>query len=42
MLGVSVETIRVWADNGTLPSFRTIGNHRRFRVEDIEALREAA
>jgi len=28
-------TIRLWADAGILPSFRTIGGQRRFRWEDV-------
>ena len=33
--GVSVSTLRRWADEGRVPSFRTAGGHRRFRVGDI-------
>lgn len=33
--GVSISTLRRWADEGRLPSFRTAGGHRRFRVSDI-------
>lgn len=34
--GVSVSTLRRWADEGRVPSFRTAGGHRRFRVSDLE------
>lgn len=33
--GVSVSTLRRWADEGRVPSFRTAGGHRRFRVGDL-------
>jgi excisionase family DNA binding protein len=36
LAGVSLSTVRRWADEGRLPSFRTPGGHRRFRVVDIE------
>ncbi len=31
-LGVSPATLRNWADEGRVPSYRTPGGHRRFRV----------
>src|SRR5438067_1846388 len=34
--GVSVSTLRRWADEGRIPSFRTAGGHRRFRVSDVQ------
>jgi len=34
--GVSVSTLRRWADEGRLPSFRTPGGHRRFKVSDVQ------
>lgn len=37
-LGVSVATLKRWAQSGLLPSERTEGGHRRFRREDVEAL----
>lgn len=35
LLGVSVATVRGWADQGRLPSHRTVGGHRRFEVEEL-------
>jgi len=36
LLGVHPTTLRMWADQGDLPTHRTPGNHRRFRRADIE------
>jgi excisionase family DNA binding protein len=38
ILGISVDTLRRWANEGKLESVRTLGNQRRFRRVDIEAL----
>jgi excisionase family DNA binding protein len=38
LAGVSVSTVRRWADQQRLPTYRTAGGHRRFRVEDLEQL----
>jgi excisionase family DNA binding protein len=35
LFGISTQTNRRWAELGTLPSFRTIGGHRRFRWGEI-------
>lgn len=35
LIGVSVATIRGWADHGQLPSHRTVGGHRRFELEQL-------
>lgn len=35
LLGVSVVTIRRWANMGTLPFTRTVGGHRRFQHEHL-------
>lgn len=38
ILGVGSTTIKRWADAGTLASHRTVGGHRRFRVDDVNRL----
>lgn len=35
ILGVHPATVRIWADNGDIPSRRTPGGHRRFRKTDV-------
>lgn len=35
ILGVHPATVRNWADEGKLPSRRTPGKHRRFRMSDL-------
>jgi excisionase family DNA binding protein len=35
LIGVSVATVRGWADNGLLPSHRTVGGHRRFDITEL-------
>lgn len=35
LLGVHPDTLREWEKNGQIKSFRTKGNHRRFRVGDL-------
>jgi excisionase family DNA binding protein len=35
LIGVSVATIRGWADQGRLPSHRTVGGHRRFELDEL-------
>ncbi len=35
-LGMSIGTLRIMANNGTLFSFRTPGGHRRFRQADLD------
>jgi len=34
---VAAVTVRLWATKGLLPSVTTLGGHRRFRAEDVEA-----
>ncbi|HWH13173.1 MAG TPA: helix-turn-helix domain-containing protein, partial [Miltoncostaeaceae bacterium] len=35
LIGVSVATVRGWADSGLLPSHRTVGGHRRFELGQL-------
>jgi excisionase family DNA binding protein len=35
-LGVSIGTVRRWADQGYLSAYRTPGGQRRFSVEQID------
>lgn len=35
---LSADTIRRYSNNGTLTTFRTPANHRRFRESDVRAL----
>ena len=37
-LNVHPATLREWADRGRVRTFRTPGGHRRFSVEDVDAL----
>lgn len=37
-LGVTIATLRRWDASGKLKSVRTFGNHRRYRLDEIEAL----
>lgn len=37
MLGVSVGTVRRWADEGYLRAYRTPGRQRRFSSEEVQA-----
>ena len=36
LLGVHPATVRNWADKGEIPSRRTPGGHRRFRLADLQ------
>jgi excisionase family DNA binding protein len=40
LLGVNESTLRRWADEGSVRSFRTPGGHRRFAATDIERLHQ--
>jgi len=37
LFAVTSRTVRRWTDAGMLPSFRTVGGHRRFRWADVRA-----
>lgn len=37
-LGVSVRSLAEWANAGYIPAFTTAGGHRRYRVEDLDAV----
>ena len=39
MLGVSVDTVRRWADDGIINSNRTVGGQRRFELTEIERVK---
>jgi excisionase family DNA binding protein len=38
LLGVSLSTMRRWADSGKVPVYRTAGGHRRFRRQELQSL----
>jgi putative resolvase len=38
MLGVSTTTLRNWETAGKLKAIKTIGGHRRYRLEDVKNL----
>ncbi len=38
-LHVSTKTVSRWAQEGKLPFLRTLGGHRRYPSDEIEALR---
>jgi excisionase family DNA binding protein len=38
IVGVSENTLRRWADDGRIATFRTPGNQRRFKVADLRNL----
>lgn len=40
ILGVDPKTVSRWAKAGKLASTRTLGNHRRYKEEDVFALRD--
>lgn len=43
LVGVDERTIRRWADEGRLPvAFTTAGGHRRYRIADLEQLKESS
>ncbi len=40
LLAVSEASVKRWADNGSLPTLKTAGGHRRFRPSDIAVFRQ--
>jgi excisionase family DNA binding protein len=38
LLGVSLSTLRRWADAGKIPIHRTVGGHRRFKRQELRDL----
>lgn len=40
ILGVSVKTVRRWADSGKLKSIRSPSGHRRFHLHDVQELND--
>ena len=40
LLNVSVRTVQLWVENGTLQAWKTIGGHRRISVGSVQQLLE--
>jgi excisionase family DNA binding protein len=40
LLGVSIRSVQLWVESGSLPAWRTAGGHRRIARSTIEALLE--
>lgn len=38
MLGVCIVTLRNWEKNGKLECVRTLGGHRRYKLEEIKKI----
>lgn len=41
LLGIHINTLRKWADDGKVPFIKHPSGHRRFVVEDLEEFRRA-
>ena len=41
VFAVNAKTVTRWAERGILPHFRTLGGHRRFYADDVDAARQA-
>jgi len=39
LLGISTKTLRRWEKSGKIQAIRTVGGHRRFRLEDLNNLK---
>lgn len=37
LLSIDVSTVKRWADSGKLQCYRTVGGHRRFRLDQVQA-----
>ena len=42
LFGVSVDSIRRWSNEGKLKPIKTMGNHRRFDLAELEAILESS
>lgn len=42
IFGVTMTTVKRWAEEGKLPYFRTPGGHYRFQPDDVARLRESS
>jgi len=38
LLSIDVSTVKRWTDSGKLQCYRTLGGHRRFRFDQVQAL----
>jgi putative resolvase len=36
LLGVTIQTLRNWDNNGKLKPIKTLGGHRRYKLSEIE------
>lgn len=36
MLGITTKTLQIWCNEDKIKYYRTVGGHRRFKIEDIE------
>lgn len=36
MLGITPKTLQIWCNEEKIKYYRTVGGHRRFKIEDIE------
>lgn len=42
LFGVTAQSVRNWVEKGVLKTKKTVGNHRRFDVEEVDKLRGIA